>query len=80
MDNCANKGFVPLYHAGQTNNCPGCGRNHWIIGRATAECAFCETALQLAEVNAQPPAPKFWTRFSKSAERRREHAVGFAVA
>ena len=28
---------------------PGCGRTHWIIGRISAECAFCATALPLAE-------------------------------
>lgn len=28
--------------------CPGCGRSHWLIGRATAECGFCATALPLS--------------------------------
>ena len=39
------------YHIGETNHCPGCGRSQWIIGRATAECAFCSTALPLAEAS-----------------------------
>ena len=30
---------------------PGCGRTHWIIGRMSAECAFCATALPLAEAS-----------------------------
>lgn len=32
--------------------CPGCNRSHWIIGRVTAECCFCGTALPLADSNA----------------------------
>jgi hypothetical protein len=35
------------------NHCPGCGRTHWIIGRVSAECAFCATALPLAEASRQ---------------------------
>jgi hypothetical protein len=31
----------------ETNHCPGCGKSHWMIGRLTAECAFCGTALPL---------------------------------
>jgi hypothetical protein len=33
------------------NHCPGCGRSHWIIGRLSAECAFCSTALPLTEAH-----------------------------
>ncbi len=42
-------GLRVYYHAGQTNHCPGCGGTHWTVGRATAECANCATALPLAE-------------------------------
>lgn len=35
------------YRPQQTNHCPGCGQSHWLIGRLTAECAFCCTALPL---------------------------------
>lgn len=45
----ARRGFLPLYHVGETNRCPGCGRSHWHIGRLSAECGFCGTALALAE-------------------------------
>lgn len=31
------------------DRCPGCSRAHWHIGRIMAECAFCCTALPLAE-------------------------------
>ncbi len=56
------RGFRPLYHHDTVNHCPGCGRTHWHIGRATAECAFCETALPLAASAAQPAEPLFWFR------------------
>lgn len=37
---------IATYRIGQA--CPGCGRSHWHVGRATAECAFCATAMPLA--------------------------------
>ena len=43
------RGYSQLFHAQATNLCPGCGRSHWFVGRTTAECAFCATALPLAE-------------------------------
>ena len=36
-----------VYRDQETNHCPGCGRSHWYIGRLSAECAFCGTALPL---------------------------------
>lgn len=43
----AARGYHAVYRDGETNNCPGCGRTNWIIGRSSAECAFCATALPL---------------------------------
>lgn len=40
-------GYLPVYHEGEVNRCPGCWRSQWLIGRSTAECAFCGTALPL---------------------------------
>lgn len=40
-------GYLPVYADGQVNRCPGCWRSQWYIGRSTAECAFCGTALPL---------------------------------
>jgi hypothetical protein len=37
------------YIFNETNHCPGCGRSQWLIGRSTAECAFCSTAVLLTE-------------------------------
>lgn len=36
-----------VYRPRETNLCPGCGQSHWMIGRMTAECAHCGTALPL---------------------------------
>ena len=40
-------GYNLLYHDDGVNHCPSCGKQHWLIGRVMAECAFCETALPL---------------------------------
>lgn len=41
------RGYHVVYKENETNYCPGCGRTHWHIGRITAECAFCGTALSI---------------------------------
>jgi len=43
----AHTGYRIAYRQHETNHCPGCGNSHWMIGRLTAECAFCGTALPL---------------------------------
>lgn len=54
----ARRGYHAVYRENETNNCPGCGRSHWIIGRRLAECAFCSTAIPLAGgLNQSEPAP-----------------------
>ncbi len=60
-------GYVLLYHAGETNHCPACGGKHWAIGRVSAECVRCETALPLAHISEQPMQPLFYSRLSKTA-------------
>jgi len=40
-------GYRVAYRPQQANHCPGCGQSQWMIGRLTAECAFCGTALPL---------------------------------
>ena len=45
----ARRGYHVVYREGEANRCPGCGRSHWHIGRLSAECAFCGTALPLTE-------------------------------
>lgn len=46
-DPAERRSYSLLYREGETNYCPGCGRTHWYVGRAAAECAFCSTALPL---------------------------------
>lgn len=43
----ARAGYRIAYRRDETNHCPGCGKAHWLLGRLTAECAFCGTALPL---------------------------------
>jgi len=45
------RGYYVVYREHEVNHCPGCGRTHWLIGRVSAECAFCATALPLAEAS-----------------------------
>lgn len=40
------RGYSAVYR-GASTACPGCGRNQWLVGRTTAECAFCSTALPI---------------------------------
>lgn len=49
------RGYVPLYSTG--TRCPSCGGKSWTIGRASAECASCGTALALAPVEGVPADP-----------------------
>ena len=57
------RGYHAVYHDDEINHCPGCGRTHWLIGRMSAECAFCGTALPLKEAAGRGPAarPVFWS-------------------
>lgn len=64
------RGYHAVYRHDETNHCPGCGRTHWLIGRVSAECAFCSTALPLMEAYRQGPAsaPVFWRSRTSYAE------------
>ncbi|MFL6845407.1 MAG: hypothetical protein ACJ8ER_11065 [Allosphingosinicella sp.] len=41
------RGYGIAYRENEVNHCPGCGRTHWYVGRVSAECGFCATALPL---------------------------------
>ena len=58
----ARRGYHAVYRGNEVNHCPGCGRTHWHVGRTLAECAFCSTALPLAESFRQPAAAVFVRR------------------
>ncbi len=55
-------GLRILYHGEESNRCPSCGQRQWFIGRVTAECAFCETALPLDHVDGYGFTPRFVKR------------------
>lgn len=42
------RGLIPLYYLGEANRCPGCMGRAWIVGRLSAECSGCGTALEFA--------------------------------
>src|ERR1700741_4569543 len=50
----AGRGYHVVYREHEVNLCPGCGRTQWLIGRMSAECAFCATSLPLAEASMRP--------------------------
>lgn len=43
------RGYLPVYHPNEANRCLGCSRSHWLVGRQSAECAFCGFVLPLEE-------------------------------
>jgi hypothetical protein len=51
------RGYHAVYREHEINHCPGCGHTQWIVGRVSAECAICATALPLAEASMQPHGP-----------------------
>lgn len=56
------RGYHAVYREHQINHCPGCGRTHWLVGRTSAECAFCCTALPLALGFSEEGPPAILTR------------------
>jgi hypothetical protein len=54
----AKRGHHIVYRANEPNRCPGCGRSQWYIGRVSAECSFCGTAVPLAEASRQEAIPR----------------------
>jgi hypothetical protein len=72
----AKRGHHIVYRTNASNHCPGCGRSHWYIGRISAECGFCGTAIPLAEARRDEPvssAPR--PKTVNSADGRRHPRV-----
>jgi hypothetical protein len=70
----AKRGHHIVYRANASNHCPGCGRSQWYVGRVSAECGFCGTAVPLAEASwheANPHAASATSRSTKVGEQRR---------
>lgn len=57
-----------LYDLKDRNHCPNCAGLQWYIGRLTAECAHCGTALSLSAISSQPHRPLFSSTKSATAE------------
>jgi hypothetical protein len=45
------RGYQVLFWEDGVNHCPGCGHSQWFVGRITAECGHCGTALPLARAS-----------------------------
>jgi hypothetical protein len=76
----AHRGHHIVYRANADNHCPGCGRSQWFIGRISAECGFCGTAVPLAEAkfdeHATTGSSKTRARAAAgTAEQRRFHRM-----
>ena len=70
----AGRGYHAVYREHEVNHCPGCGRTHWLIGRMSAECAFCTTALPLAEASMRSHAAPVIIQ-----HKNREHGHAWAA-
>ena len=74
----AKRGHHIVYRSNEANHCPGCGRSQWYIGRLSAECSFCGTAVPLAETarhESVPTSPRP-RNVSASADQRRFPRMG----
>jgi hypothetical protein len=69
----AKRGHHIVYRANESNHCPGCGRSHWYIGRVSAECGFCGTAVPLAEARHDDTVVPI-TRAKPAAADQRRHS------
>lgn len=61
------RGLQHLFRCDTVNHCPGCGRSYWLVGRFSAECGFCATALPLSQTN-RLGTGTFWSGGSSRAE------------
>lgn len=62
----AQRGHHIVYRTNADNHCPGCGRSQWYIGRISAECGFCGTAVPLAEARHDEVGPSGGAAASRS--------------
>jgi hypothetical protein len=72
----AQRGHHIVYRINADNHCPGCGRSHWYIGRISAECGFCGTAVPLAEArHDEVPSSTARPSTTSSADQRRHQRM-----
>lgn len=60
--------YLPLYRGDEPNHCPGCGGQQWIIGRMTAECGRCASAIPLERFSTWTAAPRVECRGPRTEE------------
>jgi hypothetical protein len=65
------RGHHVVYRLNESNRCPGCGHAQWMVGRITAECVFCGTAVVLAEAQWSGSGPA--EPVEKEGAERRQH-------
>ena len=57
LNSLARRGHHIVDRSNALNHCPGCGRSQWYVGRISAECGYCATAIPLAEARLDRPSP-----------------------
>lgn len=72
----AARGYHVMFRNGAQNVCPGCGGSHWHVGRVTAECAHCLTALPIQQQQGCEGVGLFSSRGHDGSD----DAIEFAVA
>lgn len=66
------RGHHIVYRANASNHCPGCGHSNWYVGRISAECGFCGTAMPLADARTHEPTARTKSaKLASNAEQRR---------
>jgi hypothetical protein len=71
----SHRGHHIVYRTNESNHCTGSCRSQWFIGRVSAECGFCGTAVPLAEAKFDDHngAPKPRSRAAAGTAEQRRH-------
>lgn len=69
------RGYHVMFRAGGQNVCPGCGGSSWHVGRVTAECAYCLTALPIQQQQGCEGVGLFSSRGHDGSDDSLEFAV-----
>lgn len=54
--------YLALYRVGETNRCPGCRGEQWLVGRMMAERCQCGSALPLEQFSTYSATPRIERR------------------
>jgi hypothetical protein len=61
-----------ISYKGDGQDCPGCGRSHWHVGRMLAECAFCGTAIPIKDATSTSSTIIVHKNMTYNAQQRSE--------